>query len=264
MSRNTETGREAFESQPFRRERGLVVDSLEVGSRRHLIHGLVEVDVTRARARIREHRERTGETLSFTAFLVACLARAIQEHPLVHACRDWRGRLVLFDDVDVVTLIESEIDRVAVPHIVRAANRRSLAEVHAEIRRIQASPGTSPQRSGRLARLAAFSPAWLRRLVLRVLRGNPAWLKRNCGTAVVTSVGQFARGGGWGIGIVPLHTLAVVVGGIAEKPGVVDGRIEVREYLHLTLTFDHDLVDGAPAARFARAFTGLLETAAGL
>ena len=40
--------------------------------------------------------------------------------------------------------------------------------------------------------------------------------------------------------------------------------LEVREYLCLTLTLDHDLIDGAPAARFARRLTELIESGAGL
>ncbi|MFN2167693.1 MAG: 2-oxo acid dehydrogenase subunit E2, partial [Anaerolineae bacterium] len=37
-----------------------------------------------------------------------------------------------------------------------------------------------------------------------------------------------------------------------------------REFLSLTMSFDHDIVDGAPAARFARRFTELLEQGWGL
>ena len=61
---------------------------------------------------------------------------------------------------------------------------------------------------------------------------------------------MFGKGGGWGIAFLPTHTLGLTVGGITQKPGVQDGQIEVREYLNLTLSFDHDIVDGAPAARF--------------
>src|SRR5215207_7410962 len=48
-----------------------------------MIHGLIEVDVTRACARLREHRASTGESLSFTAFVIACLARAVDENKAV-------------------------------------------------------------------------------------------------------------------------------------------------------------------------------------
>jgi pyruvate/2-oxoglutarate dehydrogenase complex dihydrolipoamide acyltransferase (E2) component len=62
----------------------------------------------------------------------------------------------------------------------------------------------------------------------------------------------------------PYHTLGLTVGGIAQKPGIVDGRIEAREFLDLTISLDHDIVDGAPAARFAQQFKGLVESGYGL
>jgi hypothetical protein len=136
-----------------------------------------------------------------------------------------------------------------------------MLEIHGEIRRIQAKPAASAQRSGSLARLSVFTPGVLRRLFLRCLRRSPQWMKRAAGTALVTSVGMFGMGGGWAVGIVPLHTLALTVGGIAVRPGLVDGRFEPREVLSLTVSFDHDIVDGAPAARFAKRLRELVEGA---
>lgn len=253
-----------FEVLPFAPERRAIAAALEVGSGRHVVHALLEIDVTHPRRLLRERADRTGERLSFTAFVVACVARAIDRHRLLHACRDWRGRLVLFEDVDVVALIESEANRVAVPHILRAANRRTVAQLHEEIHGIRSAPARSEQRSGLLMRLSRLMPSFAIALFLRAVKRRPEWLKRTSGTTLVTSVGMFGAGFGWGIGIVPLHTLAVTVGAVAQRPGVVEGRIEVREHLALTLSLDHDVVDGAPAARFAAELRTLLERGEGL
>lgn len=250
-----------FEVKPFPRARHDIVDSLEVGVRRHMVHALLELDVTRPRQLLREHEARTGEKLPFTAFLVASLGRAIDRDKRLHAYRDWRGRLVLFDEVDVVTLVESEVNGVAVPHVLRAANRRSVKELHDELRRVQAEPQSSAQRSGVLARLSRFTPGVARRLFLRALRRQPHALKRAAGTALVTSVGMHGFGTGWAVGIVPLHTLALTVAGITTKPVYVDGRLEPRELLALTASVDHDIVDGAQAARFAKQLRELVEGA---
>jgi pyruvate/2-oxoglutarate dehydrogenase complex dihydrolipoamide acyltransferase (E2) component len=251
----------SFEVRPFGRARHDVVDALEVGVRRHMVHALLELDVTEARALIRERGGTDGEQLSFTAFVVASLARAIDADKRLHAYRDWRGRLVLFDEVDVVALVEPEVDGVAIPHVIRAANRRSVHEIHREIRRIQAEPAASAQRSGALMRVSRVVPGFLRRTFFRVLRRQPHWLKRTAGTTLVTAVGMFGMGRGWVVGIVPLHTLCLTVCGITRKPGVIDGRVEVREYLALTASVDHDIVDGAPAARFAKRLREIVEGA---
>src|SRR2546429_9241620 len=74
-----------------------------------MIHGLLEVDVSRARAHLREHKAVTGESLSFTAFLIACLAKAVDEHKAVQDYRKGSKRLILFEDVDVYTPIGRDV-----------------------------------------------------------------------------------------------------------------------------------------------------------
>jgi pyruvate/2-oxoglutarate dehydrogenase complex dihydrolipoamide acyltransferase (E2) component len=59
------------------------------------------------------------------------------------------------------------------------------------------------------------------------------------------------------------HTPQVTVGGISGKPRVVDGEIATRELLDLAVTFDHDVVDGAPATRFTQRLGELIEDAVG-
>jgi hypothetical protein len=44
----------------------------------------------------------------------------------------------------------------------------------------------------------------------------------------------------------------------------VDGRVVGREYLSLTISVDHEVVDGAPAARFTRRLNELIESGYGL
>ena len=251
------TGRgDTIESFPIQR-RG-TIDAMRMAGRRSIIHGLVEFDVTDARQRIHHRKERSGAELSFTAFLVHCLARTIDEHPNVNAYRDWRGRLVRFDDVDVMVIIEVEIDgnRIGVPHVIRAANRRSLQSIHDEIRTVQTDPGERQQPG--FASLAIRLPGPIRRLFFRLPQWFPRRWKRIAGTVAVSSVGMFGTDGGWAI--TPTnYTLQLTVGGIGQKPGIVNGEIEPREYLSITATFDHDVVDGAPATRFVQRLKELIE-----
>ena len=79
---------------PFPKIRRLMVDGGRMGRQKHIVHGLFEMDVTRARQAIHEHKARTGESLSFTAFVMACLGRAVDMNKHMHACRNWRGQLV--------------------------------------------------------------------------------------------------------------------------------------------------------------------------
>ena len=252
-----------FTVEPFPPSRHAIVNAGRIAVRRHISHALIEIDVTVARRSIREHKAKTGESLSFTAFLIACLAHAIDENKHMHAYHNWRNQLVLFDDVDVSTMIETKVGHVALPHVIRAANKKTFREIHHEIRTIQTSPAKSEQKSW-LLDAAPYAPAFVHEMFYWLLFKNPHWLKQIAGTVVVTSVGMFGKGAGWGFGFLPMHTLGITVGGIAEKPGVVEGRIEIREYLGVTVSMDHDIIDGAPAARFVQRLKELVESGYGL
>ena len=258
----TITPREGYRRVAFPAERRLVLDTLRLGQRKHMMHGLLEVDVTRARGLLREEHERTGERLSFTAFVLACLGKAVAAHPEVHALRDWFGRSVLFEDVDVTTIVEVSIDgrQFGLAHVVRAVNRRTTRDIHDEIRAVQAEGPRSVTPGLRLAtKVALLLPGPIRRLVFRILLRFPHVAKRHTGTVLLTAVGMFGGGPGWGFSAPGIHGLSIVVGGIATRPAAGDQ--PAREVLCLTVSADHDMIDGAPVTRFVRDFRAQLEAA---
>ncbi|WP_205625977.1 2-oxo acid dehydrogenase subunit E2 [Halorubrum tropicale] len=150
---------------PFPTRRQGTVDYMRTAGRRSNVHGLIEVDVTEARRRIAAIGSETGELLSFTAFLVACLASAIDDHPHVNAYRDWRGRVHVFEGVDVNVLVETTIrgEQMGVSHVIRKANERSVRSIHDEIRAAQEAPDLTDL--SRWAELAFRLPGFVRRLV---------------------------------------------------------------------------------------------------
>jgi pyruvate/2-oxoglutarate dehydrogenase complex dihydrolipoamide acyltransferase (E2) component len=229
-----------------------------------MIHGLIEVDVSRARAFLREHQAKTGESLSFTAFLIACLAKAVDEHKAVQAYRKGRKQLVLFDDVDVETQIERETadQKQNITYIFRAANRKTFREIHQEIRAAQVEDVAKARVGSQALQWLLFLPTFLFRF-LYWMRG-PQVLKKYGGTVGTAAVGMFEDGAGWVIPIGHPQTLMMTLGGIGTKPGVVDGSIAIREYLSLTISLDHELIDGAPAARFTRRLKELIQGGYGL
>jgi pyruvate/2-oxoglutarate dehydrogenase complex dihydrolipoamide acyltransferase (E2) component len=235
------------------------------------MYGLLEVDVTVARQYIAAYKARTGERLSFTGYLTFCLAGAVDKDKAVQAYLKNRKQLVLFDDVDVGMMIERQFGETRAPvgYVIRRANHKTFMEIHREIRAVQTAP--EPPSEG--------APAWLpllrllpppllklvNALVRRAIRRDPAgmWVAM-AGTVGVTAVGMFGKGSGWGLAAPAGHTLCLYVGGIARKPACVQDRIEPREILNLTVAFDHDVVDGAPAARFVGRLVELIERGYGL
>ena len=92
----------------------------------------------------------------------------------MHAYRKGRARLVIFDNVDVTVAVERVVEgqKVPVPYIVRAANRKSFGEIDAEI--TAARTGRNPQ-SGAMPWLPLwlFLPAFVRRRILIFLWAIP-------------------------------------------------------------------------------------------
>jgi pyruvate/2-oxoglutarate dehydrogenase complex dihydrolipoamide acyltransferase (E2) component len=250
--------------------RRIWLNTLDLSWTAHTIYGLLEVDVTTARRHLAEHKARTGERLSLTAFLAVCLSRAVEEHKEVQACLKGRRQVVIFDDVNIGLMVEHKAGGkgALMGHVIRGANRKTLREIHNEIRSVQSAP--VPQNRG--------MPAWFRSVMLlpwplsrlvkallgKAIRQDPLIPVSWAGTVGITSVGMFGGGhSGWGL-TPTSQSLGLVVGGLAWKPAVVEGRIEPREILNLTVLFNHDVVDGAPATRFTRRLVELIESGYGL
>jgi pyruvate/2-oxoglutarate dehydrogenase complex dihydrolipoamide acyltransferase (E2) component len=250
--------------------RRVMINMLELSEPKHSMYGLLEVDVTVARQFIENHKERTGETLSFTGFLTLCLARAVDEDKTVQAYLKGRKQLVLFDDVDVGLMVERKIGekRALMGHVIRGANRKTYRQIHDEIRSVQSKPVPRDRGLPPWFRTAMLLPWPLSKLFNALLdwtmRRDPTLGVSMGGTVSITAVGMFGEGhSGWGI-YPATGTLGLVVGSIVRKPAVVEDRIEPREILHLTVVFDHDVIDGAPAARFTRRLMELIESGSGL
>ena len=226
--------------------RRFITGANRAGRRTSPMHGLVEVDVTQPRRVLRDRG------ISFTAFVVGMVGRAVARHPEVHGYLDWRGRLVVHRYVDITTLVEVQTPQGPFPlaHLVRDADERDIADISREIRAVTDHPAGSKE--GR--RLESWAPTagripGLPRLMYEAMRRSTR-MRRISGTVVVSSIGMFAGGSGHAITAPSVQSLSVFVGGLARRP-VADGEsVVIRDVLDLTVSFDHNVVDGAPAARF--------------
>jgi pyruvate/2-oxoglutarate dehydrogenase complex dihydrolipoamide acyltransferase (E2) component len=215
---------------PFSINRQMVAASTSVGREQSNIHTITEVDIARPRQLMHEIRERTSRSPSLTAYITTCLARAVSEFPNFNAFRKGRN-LVILDDVTISVLVEREINGEIIPENlgIKAAQTKTYWQIHEEIRGAQNHAG------GGLGGLEGIT--WLRFI--------PGILFRTFVKIAAKNIGGGA-------------TVGVAVGGIVERPSIVDRHLESRDYLCLTITFNHDIVDGAPAARFVKRFSELL------
>ncbi|HVQ00272.1 MAG TPA: 2-oxo acid dehydrogenase subunit E2 [Candidatus Thermoplasmatota archaeon] len=260
-----------YEIRPFTKDRRNVVLVTTEGKRRRNAHALLEVDVTLARGIMQRIKEENLNDVSFTGWVIKCIAQAASEHKLLNAYRQGRRKLVLFDDVDVSMPIEREVNGEAllIGYIIRKANEKSVADITREIRSAQQKPLNThfqafDDQLTPWERRLLRAPVFMKKLGLVLMRRNGMLKKKHLGTIGVTAIGMKGRFPGFVIGMGgPIGTF-FALGGITQKPGVVDGKIQVREFLHLTIHVDHDVVDGGPVARFIDQLVTLLETGFGL
>lgn len=251
--------------------RRLAMDSFEALRPGHPMSAFMELDVTLPLEALDAMR-REGARVSLFSHVVRCVAVAMAEHPDLNVVRHG-NRIARFDDVDVNVPVEVRTPDGSHPLqvVIRRAQDKSATDVYAEIeeaKRRHASEGVMGEEdrwARRMMRLARLLPRRLRVTVIRRMIDDAKLVKRRSGTTLVTSVGKFASIPGF---VTPIGTgpraVIFAVGSVVEKPVVRDGQIVARSILALTGVFEHDLVDGAPAARFAARLRELVESAHGL
>lgn len=165
---------------------------------------------------------------SFTDLLVLLAARALLKYPYMNATlRDDGVHQHAFVNMGVATDTEHGL---LVP-VIRDAHRKGLGEIYAEVRRLSEA-----------ARAGKVSPD--------DLRG---------GTFTITNLG--AQEIDAFTPLVNQPEIAILgVGRIAQKPAAYQGQLALRWMVALSLSFDHRIVDGAPAAKFLQEVKHFVET----
>ena len=259
-----------YEVIDFPKERKMVIDIMEQGVKKHYVKALVEFDVTNGRELIKEYKLKNGVSLSFTGWMLKCIGQAASEYKDVHMLKKSKKKLYRFDDVDISIVVEktNEEKKVPLPVIIRKTNEKTVMEITQEIRDAQTEGVDEDTLLGlkkeeKLKRVFTKLPKFIRKYVYWRFGKNPLLLKDFGGTINLTSVGMFGDIRGWGIPI-GVSPLMFALGSFTKKPGIIEDSIEIREFLHTTVLFDHDIVDGAPAARFLTRLKELIESGFGL
>lgn len=255
------------ETRPFPRMRNFILDIMKEGKRQDTIYATFDVDVTRARERIRAFKARhPGRSISFTAYVAHCLALTVDAHKHMHALRQGKRHRVIFDAVDVALMIEREVEgyRQPVNYIIRGANRKTLPTLDAEITTAARAPLGEDWALNRVEMFFWKCPRFLRKLFWFISRRKATWRKLFVGTVGLTSMGMFARGTNCTVLPITPTPLTVAVGTIAARVVERDGEFQTREFLNVVVGVDHDLIDGGPLVRFVDAFKDALEAAPGL
>ena len=175
-----------------------------------------------------------GERIGYTDILVFILAKILKEQPIINASLI-DDKIVLWEDINIgvaVALPEEEYDSQLVVPVVHHADKMSLAEIHRAVSDIV--------KRGRE-----------KRLTLEDFEG---------GTFTLSNIGPLSSGYFYTTPIINQPQVAILgTGAIVKRPVVEDDQIVIRPVLNYNLTFDHRVINGAPAAKFSNRFMSVLQ-----
>ncbi len=190
-----------------------------------------EIDMTEAagfRKKWNGEQEEEGCKLSFLDMIIAAVAHALHNHPSFNA-RLEEQKIYFLDEVHVGFAVDLNGRGLVVP-VIRDADGRNLAELAEE----------------------------RARLVEKVLSGRGEPGDFSGGTFTVTNLGSYGIDAFTPIINAPECGI-LGVGRIVKKPVAVEDEVVIRSRMVLSLTHDHRLNDGGPAAKFLREIGDRLE-----
>ncbi|MCL5046030.1 MAG: 2-oxo acid dehydrogenase subunit E2 [Actinobacteria bacterium] len=197
---------------------------------------MARVDMTEA-SKLREQllayvEKSHGTRVSYTEIIVRATALALKAHPIVNSTlvdsSPVGGEIRLLEDINIGVAVA--LDRGLIVPVVRQADRKSIPQISLEVKKL-----VEKAQSGTL---------------------DPDDVTG--GTFTITNLGTYGIDSFTPIINYP-EAAILGVGRISEEPAVVEGSIVKRQIMQLSLSFDHRVLDGAPAAEFLSSVREMLE-----
>lgn len=171
--------------------------------------------------------EQLGFRIGYNEILMYITARALREFPYMNARQEGEA-IRLLPEVHVGLAVDTQ--RGLLVPVVRDADRKSIVSIARQ----------------------------LRQTVERAVAGKSLPDELSGSTFTLTNLGMFGIDAFTPI-INPPELAILGIGRIEQKPAAYRGQLALRYRLALSLTFDHRLVDGAPAARFLQRIASWIE-----
>ena len=180
-----------------------------------VVSGLVE-----ARERLAPLAEERDVTLTYTPFVVKCVAAALDQHPVLNTALDTENEEIVYRDAHNIGVAAATDHGLVVP-VVNDVDGKGLVELAGEVND----------------------------LVGRARERDIERSEMQGGTFTVTNFGVI--GGEYASPIINVPETAILgIGALKERPVAEDGEVVAKPTLPLSLAIDHRVIDGADAARF--------------
>jgi 2-oxoglutarate dehydrogenase E2 component (dihydrolipoamide succinyltransferase) len=185
------------------------------------VYSVYEVDfhrIAKLRAEKKGEYERLGANLTFTAFIAKAAVDALRQFPIVNASID--GENIVYKK-DINLGIAVALDWGLIVPVIRNADEKNMLGLARGVNDLSTR-----------ARAKQLKPEEVQ-----------------SGTFTITNPGIF--GAVYGLPLINQPQAAILgVGSIDKRAVVVDDAIAIRPTCHITLGYDHRIIDGADAGRF--------------
>jgi len=197
-----------------------------------------EIDMTevkKLRSELLKQEETLQTRITYTDIFIKAVTRALQDHPVINSSLI-ENQIIIWEDINIGVAVALESDDylgggLIVP-VIKHTDKKSIAEISRE----------------------------LKELVAKARAGKLLPDEVTGGTFTITNLGGAGTGYGFGTPIINQPESAILApGAITDRPVVRDNEIVIRPVMTYSLTFDHRVIDGAPAAAFMARLTALLE-----
>ena len=233
--------------------RKLSIYGFELASGSHNFYALLEFDITNLRSILRNSRIE-GNGGSLFAFLLKAIGKCLEEYPVFNSMINLKN-CTTFDEVDINVPIEvnhkGSLENKQ--YIIRNINIKSIKEITEEIEKAKKNENEEVGYifSKPIQHILNVMPKRIVLLLLKYIVKNHKRVKDISGTIFVTSVTMFSNAPGY---IIPYiggpQAVSFAIGSTVKKAIVIRDEIKIREMINITAIFNHDIVNGAPAARF--------------
>ncbi len=230
------TGEEDEETIPYSGVRKTIGQAMSASKNNaaHFTH-VDEVDMTEiveARNVLKKKAEERSIKLHYLPFIIKALVPALKEFPQMNSTLDEEEGQIRIKNYYHIGFACDTKEGLKVP-VIRHVDKKSIFHIAQEI-----------QEKAEAARDGSIKPEDLQGSTFTVTSAG------NIGGLFATPVINYPE-----VGILGVHE-------IKERPVAVNGDVEVRDMMYLSLSFDHRVVDGADGARFCNRLIEFLETPA--
>lgn len=233
--------------------RKLSMYGFELANGSHNFYALLEFDITNLRYLLRKTR-RDGYGGSLLSFILKAIGKCLEEFPIFNSMINLKD-FTTFKEVDINIPIEvnHEGNLVNKQYIIRNINSKSLKEITSEIEKAKKNDKDEVGyiNSKSIQKFLNVLPKRVVLLILRHIIKSHKRVKDISGTIFVTTVTMFSNASGY---IIPYiggpQAASFAIGSTVKKVVVIKNEMKIREMINITAIFNHDIVNGAPAARF--------------